>query len=264
MNYFGKALLCLVIPLTRATESFAGNTLAPDNPYEPIVTRNVFDLNPSISVASPVPTDPLPTITPNGITSIFGKVQVLFKATDNAPGQPAWEKSYIMSEGQREDDISVTKIDEKSAIITFDNHGNTQEIRLVAATAASGAPTTPGSAGQPAFPNSGGLPDGSRFHGAVHLTSGNRMNGNDGTIPGPPGFGAGYGVSSQKNNPSDLGSNIPYVSGVDNNNLAVQDPAVSKSTGIDSNNNSAQKSNFSTDEHLADERMVLFAKQHMQ
>jgi len=260
MNYFGKASLCLVIAVTRAAESFAGNALVLDNPYKPIVTRNVFDLNPSISVASPVSTDPLPIITPNGITSIFGDVQVLFKATDYAPGQSAREKSYMMGVGQREDDITVTKIDEKNATIIFDNHGNAQEIRL----AVSGAPTAPVIDGQTSFPNPGGLSDRSRFHGAAPLTSGNRMIGNDGTISSPLGFGAGHGGGSHKNNPSALGSNIPYGSGVDNNNFMVQAPAVSHGTGSDSNNNSDQRSNFSAAEHLADEQMVLFAKQHMQ
>jgi hypothetical protein len=264
MDCFVNTSLCLVVALTRAAESFAGNAVALDNPYKPIVTRNVFDLNPSMSVASPVPTDPLPIITPNGITSILGNVQVLFKATGYAPGQPAREKTYMMGEGQREDDITVTKIDEKNAIIIFDNHGNAQEIRLVAATTVSGAPTAPGIDGQPIFPNPVGLPDGSRFLGAAPLTSGNRMIDNDGTIPNQPGFGAGgYGRSSH-NNPSYPGSNIPYGGGVDNNNSLVQDPAVSSGTSSDGNNNSDQRSNFSVAEHLADEQMVLFAKQHMQ
>jgi hypothetical protein len=264
MGCFVKTSLCLVIALAQAAESFAGNAVALDNPYKPIVTRNVFDLNPSMSVALPVPADPLPIITPNGITSIFGNVQVLFKATDYAPGQPAREKTYMMAEGQREDDITVTKIDEKKAIIIFDNHGNAQEIRLLSITVASGFPTAPGNAGQPTFQNPGGLPDGSRFHGAAPLTSGNRMIGNDGIIPNQPGFGAGgYGGRSQ-NNPSDQGSNVPYGDRVDNNNFSVQDPAVSHGTSSDSNNNSDQRSNFSAAEHLADEQMVLFAKQHMQ
>jgi hypothetical protein len=90
------------------------------------------------------------------------------------------------------------------------------------------------------------------------------MIGNDGTISSPLGFGAGHGGGSHKNNPSALGSNIPYGSGVDNNNFMVQAPAVSHGTGSDSNNNSDQRSNFSAAEHLADEQMVLFAKQHMQ
>jgi hypothetical protein len=264
MGCFVKTSLCLVIAFTRAAESFAGNALALDNPYKPIAIRNIFDLSPSMSVTSPVPTDPLPIITPNGITSIFGSVQVLFKATDYAPGQPVREKSYMMGEGQREDDISVTKIDEKNAIIIFDNHGNAQEIRLVAATATSGSSIPPVKVGQPIFPIPSGPSDQSRFGGTALPASGDRMIGNADPALNSPGFGAGYGGSSQKNNSSNQGSSIPFGSGVDNNNFAVHVPEVSNSTGFDSNNNSDQRSNFSVAEQLADEQMVLFAKQHMQ
>ena len=75
---------------------------------------------------------------------------------------------------------------------------------------------------------------------------------------------ANYGGSSHKNNSSDQGLKVPDGGGVNNNNFPVQDPSVSNGTGFDSNNNSDLRSNFSVAEHLADEQMVLFAKQHMQ
>ena len=245
-------------------ESFAGKALASDNPYMLIVTRNVFDLNPTISVASPVPADPLPIITPNGITSIFGNVQVLFKTTDYAAGRPAREKTYMMGEGQREDDITVTKIDEKNAIIIFDNHCHAQEIRLVAATATSGSPIAQAIAEQPIYSNPGGLADRSRFGGIASMASGNRMIGNASIIPNSPGLDAGLSAGLNKNHPSSQGLNIPYGGSANNNNVSGQDPAVSNGAGSAANNNSNPTANFSASEHLSDEQMVLFAKQHMQ
>ena len=63
--------------------------------------------------------------------SIFGQLQVLFKVAGTAkPGQPAKDDSYILSEGQRQDEIEVIHIDEKASLVTFNNHGTVQEIPL--------------------------------------------------------------------------------------------------------------------------------------
>jgi hypothetical protein len=65
--------------------------------------------------------------------SLFGSLQVLFKvANPPKPGQPPTDQSYVMSEGDREDGVSVLKIDQAAGVITFDNHGITQKIPLVA------------------------------------------------------------------------------------------------------------------------------------
>ena len=123
--------------------------IAPENPYTPIVTRNVFALVP-IPTNPPVdltPEVPPPKITPNGIMTLFGKLQVLFKVAGVAhPGQPPKDESYVLSEGDRQDDIEVQTIDEKSATITFNNHGIVQKLALVAGTASGGdaAPTASG------------------------------------------------------------------------------------------------------------------------
>jgi hypothetical protein len=114
------------------------------NPYTPIVTRNVFGLVPIPT--NPPPVDPAslvppPKITPNGIMTLFGKLQVLFKVAGVAkPGQPPKEESYVMSEGDRQNEIEVQKIDEPSAMITFINHGVVQELGLVAGSTSGGAP----------------------------------------------------------------------------------------------------------------------------
>ncbi len=112
-----------------------------DNPYQPIVTRNVFALVPIPTNAPVDPSSliPPPKITPNGIMTLFGNVQVLFKVAGVArPGMPPKDESYVMSVGDREDDIEVEKIDEKSATITFNNHGSIQELGLVPATDSGG------------------------------------------------------------------------------------------------------------------------------
>jgi hypothetical protein len=114
------------------------------NPYQPIVTRNIFGLVP-IPVHNPaddVPVNPPPKITPNGIMTLFGKLQVLFKVA--GMGQPPKEESYVMGEGERQDDIEVQKIDEQAATITFNNHGTVQELALVVSKASTGAPAPAG------------------------------------------------------------------------------------------------------------------------
>jgi len=108
------------------------------NPYTSIPIRNVFSLNPIL----PGPPEPQSVIkiTPNGIMTIFGVKQALFKASGNGMK----EQSYILSEGQRQDDITVLKINDKKGTITFDNHGVTQELALANATASGGtAPSLP-------------------------------------------------------------------------------------------------------------------------
>jgi len=122
---------CAFAPLARAVD-LAGTA----NPYATVVTRNIFGLvpiptNPPVEVAPP---EPPVKITPNGIMSIFGKVQVLFKTPGKAkPGQPAKEESYVLCVGERQDEIEVVAIDEKEGKVKFNNHGVMQELALVAA-----------------------------------------------------------------------------------------------------------------------------------
>jgi hypothetical protein len=145
---------CLLIGLVAAGwlsgRSLRAGAAPSANPYAPIVTRNVFALVPiPVNTGPEVPADPPPKITPNGIMTIFGKLQVLFKVSENLPGQPPKDDSFVMSEGDRQDDIEVQKIDEKAAVITFNNHGVVQELPLVATTAAIPSPS---GLGRPALP----------------------------------------------------------------------------------------------------------------
>jgi hypothetical protein len=157
-----------------------------ENPYTPIVARNVFGLQP-IPVAQnsgdEAAAAALPKITPNGIMTIFGKLQVIFKTATATPGQPPKELSYLMGEGERQDDIEVQKIDEKAATITFNNHGLIQTLELnKSGSGGAGASGGPGGGFRPSPANSftpaGAAPGmGSRF--------GRNRNNSGGANPNP-------------------------------------------------------------------------------
>jgi hypothetical protein len=133
VNFVGKIVICLASGLAFNASLHADSVVLPGNPYAPVVARNIFGLNPPQPIA-PVDASPPPKITANGIMTIFGSRQALFKVASTAkPGQPGKDNSYILSEGQRQDDIEVTRIDEKAGIITFNNHGTVQQIPLTTA-----------------------------------------------------------------------------------------------------------------------------------
>lgn len=196
MKRFGKLAICLAGGLVLHTGLYADNRVSPNNPYEPIASRNIFGLNPPQPVDTTAPAPPS-NITPNGIMTIFGTTQVLFKvAVPPRPPQPATEKSYILSEGQRQDDIEVTRIDEKAGIVTFNNHGVVQEIPLVKAPPITTPPTVVMNPGAP-----GGMNPGFAVRGAA-----------PGGFGGPNGSGGGNVVRSgnnpgQNNNPGGNGGN---------------------------------------------------------
>jgi hypothetical protein len=259
MKLFRKILFCLAILFPWRMDVFANSGAFSGNPYAQIVTRNVFALDPSVSSASSTSTELLPTITLNGIMSVFGSVQALFKVTDGQPGQPASEKSYILGEGQREDDIKVVRIDDKNAVVIFNNHGTIQELPLVVATAS-------GNVGQTASSNPDSL-HGNHFAGRRALASANQMPGNNGNITDSSGFSSGYAGGVYKNNASGqelMVPNISFAGTSDGGNAPVQSPAVSNNVGSNDNDAPGQADHVSAAEYLADERMVLFARQHMQ
>ena len=128
MKHFWKIGVCLAGGLVWNA------SLGADNPYAPIAARNIFGLNPPQEITPTAPQPPS-KITLNGIKTIFGGVaQALFYVdVPPRPPTPATQKSYILSEGQRQDDIEVTHIDDKKNVVTFKNHGVVQEIPLVKA-----------------------------------------------------------------------------------------------------------------------------------
>jgi hypothetical protein len=170
MKHLGKIAVCLACGLVLNAGARADDGVLPHNPYAPIVARNVFNLNPPQPETPAEQADPPPKITPNGIMSIFGQLQVLFKvATPAKAGQPAKEDAYILSEGQRQDEIEVVQIDEKDSLVTFNNHGTVQELPLAKANVPA-VNTSPGTS--PGKPSPGQIP--SRF----------------GSRPGGPGWSA--------------------------------------------------------------------------
>jgi hypothetical protein len=164
-----RIAVCLAGGLALNASLHAETVLLPGNPYAPVVVRNIFGLNPPPLVdPNAMPVEPPVKITPNGIMSIFGQLQVLFKVAGKPPGQDA----YTLSEGERQDDIEVTKIDEKAGIVTFNNHGIVQALPLVPATPSSTPASTPSFAtGNSAVPgvrpgrNFGGTGFGNTFGG---------------------------------------------------------------------------------------------------
>jgi hypothetical protein len=186
MKRLVKIAVCLASGLVLSAGARADDAVLPNNPYAPIVIRNVFNLTPPKLEDNTAPqTDPPPKITPNGIMSIFGQLQVLFKVAIPAKaGQPAREDSYILSEGQRQDEIEIVKIDEKESLVTFNNHGTVQELPLAKAAGTAGNPATPGPGKSlPTQPGRyGGHSIAARNRGAGTSSDSN----NTGTGGGPP------------------------------------------------------------------------------
>ncbi len=206
--------LVAAVTLLPVPAAWAGDAALTGNPYAVVAVRNLFGLNPPAPVSTTTAdATPPPKITPNGIMSIFGQLQVLFKVTPvgKAP-KPGGDDAYILSEGQRQDDIEVVKINEKAGIVTFNNHGTVQELPLVAATATTGtapttaaanpamafrpgvaAPTLPGNYGNRALNST----PGGRFGGG---TAGAQNSGGNNNTPGlviPPPNPSSYNAASQ-------------------------------------------------------------------
>jgi hypothetical protein len=127
--------------------------------------------------------------------SIFGQLQVLFKVAGTAkPGQPAKDESYILSEGQRQDEIEVIQIDEKNSLVTFNNHGIVQELPLVKA--------NPPAVSTPMAAQGGPVP-------TRNLTAPNGEN--SGRIPGRFGGGPASGPGAARNRGMGGGSPLTTV-----------------------------------------------------
>jgi hypothetical protein len=109
------------------------------NPYSHIASRNAFNLQPE---ATPQPVQPnvtVPQIILQGITSILGRWQVLFRIP---PGQAgAAGQSYILQEGEGQDGIEVLTVDQ-AGWVRFNNHGILQWLNLEQAPRPQ-IPTTP-------------------------------------------------------------------------------------------------------------------------
>jgi hypothetical protein len=102
------------------------------NPYAMIAERNVFGLvQPEAVVPPPAPEAPLPRLVPQGIMTVFGRLQVIFKMTTQAtPEARARELYFVLGEGEHEDGVKVLSINPTAESVTFNNHGTVQQFLL--------------------------------------------------------------------------------------------------------------------------------------
>jgi hypothetical protein len=131
MNWIEKAAAGLAVAVTLTTR--ASDDFPTNNPYAHIATRNVFGLQPPSSPGLPAVADvaPLPQIALKGIMTVFGPRTALFTVIEPlSPEHPASNKSYTLNEGEQSDGIEVKQVNEKEGMVTFDNHGTIQEIKL--------------------------------------------------------------------------------------------------------------------------------------
>ena len=115
-----------------ATGLLAQRANATNNPYQAIVSRNVFGLAP-IPPSVATNSTPLPQITLCGTTSIVGRPIALFRLEGiPAPGVTAQETSHILGVGEKELGVKVLEISKDGSSVTFDNHGDMQVLQLEA------------------------------------------------------------------------------------------------------------------------------------
>jgi hypothetical protein len=204
------------------------------NPYGSIAARNVFALNPIPPPAPPPDPNaiPPPKITLTGITTIFGPAEALYKvAAYNKDGKQIPEQSYILTEGEAQDEIEVTAIDTQKDIVTFNNHNQTQVIPLANGVATGGDSGSSAPGGPPGFHRFGG---------------GFPRPGFGGGGPGNfrPQSGGGYNPNGNNPNPYGQQANNSSYSSSYNNTY---------------NNNASSQADLSPDD-----KMALIAAQHAQ
>lgn len=216
MTHGRKTLLCLVGGLSACslTISAWGNT--GDNPYKTIVDRNVFGLKPP-PPPGPAPgtenTTPPPKITLTGITTILGNKRALMKTPPAAvkPGEQPREQSYILSEGQRDGDLEVVQIDEKTGSVKLMYAGTPVTLTFEKdgpKTAPGGLPAPTGMV--PGMPPGGGRPFPGTDGGIRTLPTRTMRAGAPNAMVQPAAYQPGQGGYQPSANPS---ANPAYQSG---------------------------------------------------
>jgi hypothetical protein len=165
MKHGAKKLLCLASGIALcATPTIQGQ--ANTGPYTGIVDRNVFGLKPPPPPPSTEPPKPPPSkITLTGIMTILGRKQALMKTppptTPSKPGDPPkTEQFYMLGEGQRDGEIEVVSIDEKTGTVIVKNAGTEETLNFDknGPKLASAPAPAPGGPGLPPPPPTGGSP----------------------------------------------------------------------------------------------------------
>lgn len=150
MNQYALTLFCAAgfVVLASSAQAAAADDA---NPYAGTITnRNVFSLKDPPPPPRPedlIKKDPPPKILLQGLTTILGRRQVLFKVQMPAkPGQPAREESFVSAEGERNGEIEVLEIDEVAGVVKFNNHGTIEPKNMKddVAKAIAAAPPSPG------------------------------------------------------------------------------------------------------------------------
>ena len=180
--------------------------VTPDSPYQPIVERNVFGLKPPPLPPEVKPIDvPAPLIELQGIVSILGKDQVLFRTLmpSSKLGEAPKSTSLVMSVGERVADVEVLEINVAAGTVKFKNHGQEQIKDIVKDSVKQTPSSAPGVPGipLPTFPTPAAANLNSAPAGASTITTfGNRVSG---TVPtrtlrvNNPGAGNPGGISGQ-------------------------------------------------------------------
>ncbi len=120
--------LSIALALSTSATAVAGDPRG--NPYQEIVTRNVFGLHPPQPRPEPPPA-PLPRVKVVGITTMLGDKRALLKIyLPPSPPQPAKELSCILMIGQREGPIEVLGIDEVARTVKVNNSGTVMSVSL--------------------------------------------------------------------------------------------------------------------------------------
>jgi hypothetical protein len=101
------------------------------NPYQQIPSVNVFRLRPPIVDIKEDKLPPPPRIVLQGIVSVGGNQQVLFKSViASKPGQVDREFFVILNAGGSHGEITVLEINERAGTVRFSNHGKEQLLSL--------------------------------------------------------------------------------------------------------------------------------------
>ena len=119
----------MLIGLISIRNANALTTDKADGPYDGIVARNVFHLQPALPPSEnpgPKTAIPLPKLVLTGITSILGRNVAFITIAGIRSG--GGSESVMLAEGQTLNDIEVRSIDLKAGIVQIFNHGEPQTL----------------------------------------------------------------------------------------------------------------------------------------
>lgn len=124
---FLRITICLGFLVT-STYALVG-----ENPYRPIVDRNVFALKPPTPATNSVVQPPSPPagIELRGISTLLGRPQVLLniKVPAKPPEQPK-DRSLVLDVGQREGEVEILEINPSIGLVRIRNRGSEVALNL--------------------------------------------------------------------------------------------------------------------------------------